>query len=131
MIDVAALEHCRTFINCQIEPARAGEHLPSLPIRSAVTMSRQAGCGALVVAQKLAALLQRGRRILHTFTQEAPAGWTGFLGRIDSQMLSATIPEFSAPLFYICGPPAMCDDVARHLLQFGAARSNIRLEKYD
>ena len=42
-----------------IEPAKAGQRLPSLPIRPAVTMSRQAGCGALVVAQKLAALLQR------------------------------------------------------------------------
>jgi ferredoxin-NADP reductase len=85
----------------------------------------------IIYRDELAALLHRGRRILHTFTQEAPADWNGFLGRIDPQMLAATIPEFNIPLLYVCGPPAMCDDVARHLVQLGAPRPNIRLEKYD
>lgn len=86
MIDVAALEHCRTFINCQIEPARAGEHLPSLPIRSAVTMSRQAGCGALVVAQKLAALLQRD-----SMAGEPP--WTVF----DRNLMEKVLEDHNLP----------------------------------
>jgi ferredoxin-NADP reductase len=85
----------------------------------------------IIYRDELAALLDRGRRILHTFTQEVPAGWSGFRGRIDAPMLAATIPDFDARLFYICGPPAMCDDVARHLLQLGAPRLNIRMEKYD
>lgn len=58
MIDAAALEHCRAFIDCQLEPAKAWQRLQSVPVRPAITVSRQAGCGALVVAQKLAALLQ-------------------------------------------------------------------------
>jgi ferredoxin-NADP reductase len=85
----------------------------------------------IIYREELGALLHRGRRILHTFTQEAPAGWSGFFGRIDPQMLVAIIPEFNIPLFYVCGPPAMCDDLARHLVQLGVPRSNIRLEKYD
>jgi ferredoxin-NADP reductase len=85
----------------------------------------------IIYREELAALLHRGRRILHTLTQQAPAGWKGFLGRIDPPMLAAIVPEFNIPLFYVCGPPAMCDDVARHLVQLGAPRSNIRLEKYD
>src|SRR5687767_5509744 len=56
MIDIAALEHCRTFINCHLETAKGGRRVS---VRPAVTISRQAGCGALVVAQKLAAFLQR------------------------------------------------------------------------
>src|SRR5262245_47585033 len=58
MIDVVGLEHCRTFINCQLEPTKAGPRMRGVSVRPAVTISRQAGCGALVVAQKLSALLQ-------------------------------------------------------------------------
>src|SRR5262245_6568508 len=85
----------------------------------------------IIYRHELAALLQRGRRILYTFTQEAPAGWDGFIGRIDQRMLTAVVPEFNGPLFYICGPPLMCDDVARHLAEIGVPRLNIRMEKYD
>lgn len=53
------LERCLSFINCQIHPPhgtipayRDGEH------RRAITISRQAGSGAHVVAEKLAELLQ-------------------------------------------------------------------------
>lgn len=59
MIDFAGLEHCHTFINCQLDPDQAGRGGLNRPLRPAVTLSRQAGCGALVVAQKLAAILQR------------------------------------------------------------------------
>jgi hypothetical protein len=53
------LEQARTFINCQLQPA--GEGLISLKDdvpRRAVTISRQTGSGAHIVAEKLAALLQ-------------------------------------------------------------------------
>jgi len=85
----------------------------------------------IIYRDELAALLQRGHRILHTFTQEAPAGWSGFFGRIDQRMLAAVVPEFNGPLFYICGPPSMCDDISRHLIEIGVQRPNIRMEKYD
>jgi ferredoxin-NADP reductase len=85
----------------------------------------------IIYREELAAMLHRGRRILHTFTQEAPAGWNGFLGRVDQRILTALISEFREPLFYVCGPPAMCDDVGRHLVQLGTPRLNIRMEKYD
>lgn len=58
MKDNLGLDHCFNFINCQLKPgARAlqpGEHFA----RHAVTISRQAGCGAVVVAEHLARLLQ-------------------------------------------------------------------------
>lgn len=53
-----AMDRCLTFINCQLKPGGvvAPGEMPAA--RRAVTLSRQAGCGALVVADKLAARLQ-------------------------------------------------------------------------
>jgi ferredoxin-NADP reductase len=87
--------------------------------------------GQIIFRAELEALSQSGKNIFHTFTAEAPAGWRGFRGRIDRQMLSAVVPHFNGPLFYVCGPPAMCDDVARVLVELGVPRLNIRTEKYD
>jgi hypothetical protein len=61
MNSLAGLDRCVSFINCQLEPGGHGAPLKSSPARFTVTLSRQAGCGALVVAEKLAARLQRGR----------------------------------------------------------------------
>jgi hypothetical protein len=61
MNNPAGLDRCVSFINCQLEPGGHGAPLKSLAPRFTVTISRQAGCGALVVAEKLAARLQQGR----------------------------------------------------------------------
>lgn len=53
------LERCRTFINTQLQPAgRAFTSDPSGRGRRAVTMARQTGSGAHIVAEKLANYLQ-------------------------------------------------------------------------
>src|SRR5436190_1173501 len=52
------VERCLAFINCQLQPQTRlsdGHVQRACP---AVTISRQAGCGALEVAEKLAARLQ-------------------------------------------------------------------------
>lgn len=86
MIDTAALEHCRTFINCQLEPGRGGSPSPGQSGRPAVTISRQAGCGALVVAQKLAARLQR-----ETAPDDPP--WTVF----DRNLMEKVLEDHNLP----------------------------------
>lgn len=58
MEDNIGLDRCLTFINCQLKPADR-----ALPGRDAgrpptLTISRQAGCGALEVAEKLVTFLQ-------------------------------------------------------------------------
>jgi len=65
------VERCLAFINSQLQPhvKLSDGHSPSP--RAAVTISRQAGCGALEVAAKLAAYLQSHTPI------GAPA-WTVF-----------------------------------------------------
>ena len=86
MIDVAGVERCRTFINCQMEPAKAGERFPGVSIRPAITISRQAGCGALVVAEKLAALLQ-------PVTPSSDPPWTVF----DRNLMEKVLEDHNLP----------------------------------
>ena len=58
MIETAGLEHCLSFINCQLRDGGKSGALVEGGVCRAVTISRQAGCGALAVAQKLAEYLQ-------------------------------------------------------------------------
>jgi cytidylate kinase len=86
MTDVAALDHCRTFIDSQLEPAKAWQRLHSFPSRPAITVSRQAGCGALVVAKKLAALFQQ-----EASPDDAP--WTVF----DRELMEKVLEDHNLP----------------------------------
>jgi cytidylate kinase len=65
----ANLDRCLSFINSQ--GASASPAALRLRTRRAVTISRQAGCGGLIVAQKLAQQLQQ-----HSPSDEPP--WTVF-----------------------------------------------------
>ena len=58
MNNPVAMDRCFAFINCQLKPGGHAAPGETRAVRRAVTLSRQAGCGALVVAEKLAALLQ-------------------------------------------------------------------------
>jgi cytidylate kinase len=81
------LERCRTFINTQIQPA--GKGLASAQtgeLRRAVTISRQTGSGAHVVAEKLAAILQA-----HTPKDARP--WTVF----DRNLVEKVLEDHNLP----------------------------------
>lgn len=58
MKNLVGLDQCFSFINCQLRPSQTVEFLGNGSHGQAVTLSRQAGCGAQVVAEKLAKLLQ-------------------------------------------------------------------------
>jgi cytidylate kinase len=82
----ASLDRCYSFINCQTAPAVN----PAGPagIRRAVTISRQAGCGAVHVAEKLANYLQ----------QHAPApgvSWTVF----DRELMDKVLADHKLPKY--------------------------------
>ena len=87
MIAQHGLERALTFINTQMQPAGKGlaslrEDVP----RRAVTISRQTGSGAHVVAEKLAALLQA-----HTPKDACP--WTVF----DRNLVAKVLQEHHLP----------------------------------
>lgn len=59
MITSASAEHCLSFINTQLQAPGKSEELVRKGVPRAVTISRQAGCGAAIVAGKLADYLQQ------------------------------------------------------------------------
>ena len=52
------VEHCASFVSSQFQPGGTAGLDTEVGVRRAVTISRQAGCGALAVAEKLARYLQ-------------------------------------------------------------------------
>lgn len=56
----AGLARCLSFINCHVRPVDRGVPRRDEPHLRAITISRQAGCGARIVAEQLAELLQAG-----------------------------------------------------------------------
>jgi cytidylate kinase len=76
------IERCFSFINCQVQPPEKEIMLGGdNPPKRAITLSRQSGCGAHTVTEKLAALLQ----------SRAPKGgcpWTVFDRNLMEQVLA-------------------------------------------
>ena len=82
----ASLDRCLSFINSHTVPPAHAVAAPR--IRRAVTISRQAGCGALIVAEKLAAYLQ----------QHSPhdnAAWTVF----DRELMDKVLADHNLPKY--------------------------------
>ena len=52
----ANVENCLSFLHCYLQP-KTGQERPAFP-KLAVTISRESGCGAHAIAEKLAAVLQ-------------------------------------------------------------------------
>ena len=81
------LERCRTFIDTQIQPA--GKGLISIrdgELRHAVTISRQTGSGAHLVAEKLADCLQ-------AYTPKDARPWTVF----DRNLVEKVLEDHNLP----------------------------------
>jgi ferredoxin-NADP reductase len=72
-----------------------------------------------------------GLEIIHTFTRQPPAGWSGYARRIDNQILAEVAGPFGHNLqAYICGPTLMVEAAADGLVQIGIAPQNIRTERF-
>jgi cytidylate kinase len=78
------VEHCTSFISSQFQSA--GEAGGETGVRCAVTISRQAGCGARVVAEKLARYLQE-----HSPKNARP--WTVF----DRNLMEKVLEDHDLP----------------------------------
>jgi cytidylate kinase len=82
----ASLDRCLSFINSQSAPTKRA--LTPVGLRRAVTISRQAGCGAVRVAEKLAEYLQQ-----HAPPQNAP--WTIF----DRNLMDQVLADHNLPAY--------------------------------
>ena len=80
------LEHFPSFVSSQMQMVGDPESPAKKNVRRAVTISRQAGCGALVVAEKLAQYLQR-----HSGENACP--WTVF----DRDLIDRVLADHNLP----------------------------------
>jgi ferredoxin-NADP reductase len=67
-----------------------------------------------------------------TLTREAPpAGWNGFSGRIDRDMLTELGPPPSErPRAYVCGPTPFVEEAARLLVELGHEPARVHTERF-
>jgi len=82
----ASLDRCFSFINSHATPAGKVETLPE--VRRCVTISRQVGCGAVKIAEKLANYLQQ-------HSPPEAAKWTVF----DRELMDKVLADHKLPKY--------------------------------
>jgi len=87
MIETRSVDPCLSFISSQLQSAGEAGARAENGVRRAVTLSRQTGCGALVVAEKLAHYLQ-----LHS---KRAAAWTVF----DRNLMDKVLEDHNLPAY--------------------------------
>ena len=75
----------------------------------------------------LDALRRQSLRLLLTATREAPDSWKHDRGRLNPTRLS-TLVESPETLCFVCGPPALVEDVPQALMKLGIPEQRIRTE---
>jgi ferredoxin-NADP reductase len=84
----------------------------------------------LLYADELATLEPReGLRIAHTFTRQAPPGWTGWSRRIDAAMIADVTPGAGARA-YVCGPTSYVERANDLLVAGGHDPAEIHSERF-
>jgi ferredoxin-NADP reductase len=79
---------------------------------------------------ELRGLARQGRlKLVLTATRETPEGWTGECGRITMHRLRPLVAD-PATLCFLCGPPALIEEVLPMLRTLGIAPARIRLEEW-
>jgi ferredoxin-NADP reductase len=80
---------------------------------------------------RAAANLDPQLRIDLTYTREAPPGWRGRVGRLDSaQLAELTWPASAAPNTFVCGPTGFVEAVADMLVDQGHDARRIKTERF-
>ncbi|MFZ0828048.1 MAG: cytidylate kinase-like family protein [Verrucomicrobiia bacterium] len=82
----ASAEHCLSFISSQLQGTSKPGVKVEKNVRRAVTISRQAGCGAVIVAEKLA-------HYLHHHSSGDTCPWTVF----DRDLMSKVLEDHNLP----------------------------------
>jgi ferredoxin-NADP reductase len=70
-------------------------------------------------------------KVVHTFTRDPLDPRASHHRRIDQIMIDEVVAEQFPRRTYICGPPAMVDDVQKWLTELGVDPATVLVEKYD
>lgn len=65
-----------------------------------------------------------------TKMEKSKRPWTGEIGLIDKAMLTRSIPDVAAPIYYVAGPPAMVAAMKGTLAGAGVNEDDIRSEDF-
>ncbi len=69
--------------------------------------------------------------VVQTLTRVQPLGWTGYHGRIDTQMLREVAWPFDQrPLAFVCGPTPFVETAAASLVALGYEPARIKTERF-
>lgn len=69
--------------------------------------------------------------VAHTFTRDSSDARAKHHRRIDRRMVAEAVEGQAPGRVYVCGPPAMVEDVQDWLGELGVDRARVRVEKYD
>jgi ferredoxin-NADP reductase len=72
---------------------------------------------------------RQGLRVAHTYTREAPRGWTGWSRRVDAAMLADVSPGPDACCF-VCGPTPFVEVVNDLLVAGGHDPRDVHAERF-
>jgi ferredoxin-NADP reductase len=72
---------------------------------------------------------RQGLRVAHTYTREAPRGWTGWSRRVDAAMLADVSPGSDARCF-VCGPTPFVEVVNDLLVAGGHDPRDVHAERF-
>jgi NAD(P)H-flavin reductase len=64
-----------------------------------------------------------------TVTRATDTDWSGARGRLDRQALEELVHD-PATLCFVCGPPALVDEMPRILTELGIPRARIKIEEW-
>ena len=80
--------------------------------------------------EELRALAQRGEiELRQTVTRATDTDWTGPRGRLNRDALAEMVHD-PATLCFICGPPALVDEMPRILAELGIPSQRIKIEEW-
>jgi ferredoxin-NADP reductase len=85
----------------------------------------------VIYRDDLAKCEQNGVTVRYTLTRQQPPGWTGWAGRVSSEMLRDLGADRSEPLgVFVCGPTGFVEHVADLLVQLGRDPHAIKTERF-
>jgi ferredoxin-NADP reductase len=86
--------------------------------------------GEFAYESELRSLARDGRiELRQTVTRESAGEWTGTRGRISRGELAPLIHD-PRTMCFVCGPPALVQDIPKQLEELGVAKQRIRVEEY-
>jgi ferredoxin-NADP reductase len=104
-----------------------GSSLPTRLLYSSRTLDD------VIYREELDALGARddGLQVVYTFTRESPPGWTGYMRRVDIDLLrEVAFPPQEDPRVFVCGPTSFVEAVADNLVALGHRPGRIRTERF-